>query len=198
MPRSPSESRKLPGVVSAIPLVEGQALASGTDSIERRPGPRHPRGRTCRRSAASPTTSSSARSTDFDAVERGRDRHAAGQRARPHHRQRSHAGDAARQRHAVRRDAADQGLSGRRDLRDRHVGIRFDLRLHAVQRGAGLFQPRRRGERDRDLSRQRRPRRRAAAGDRAGRRPPDPAHRLAAARTRRSSRRSRSSGTSCS
>ena len=53
--------------------------------------------------------------------------------ARPHARRQRHAGHAARQRHAHGRHAAHQGLSGGGDLRDRHVGIRFDLRLHAVR-----------------------------------------------------------------
>ena len=61
-------------------------------------------------------------------------------------------------------DAADQALPGRGDLRDRHVGIRFRLRLHAARGGAGLFQPRRRGDRDRGLSQQCRQRRRVAQG----------------------------------
>ena len=55
---------------------------------------------------------------------------------------------------------AHQGLQGRRGVRDRHVGIRRRLRLHAADRGAGLFQPHRRRHRDRGLHRRSRPHRR--------------------------------------
>ena len=37
--------------------------------------------------------------------------------------------------------AAHQTLQGRRRVRDRHVGLRPDLRVHAAEGGAGLFQP---------------------------------------------------------
>ena len=57
-------------------------------------------------------------------------------------------------------DAAHQDLQGRRGVRDRHVGIRRRLRVHAAHRGAGLFQPRRRRHRDRGLHRQSGPDRR--------------------------------------
>ena len=53
----------VPGVKSAIPLVEGQALASGAEHLERRPGARHPRAGPAQGVAASTTTSASARST---------------------------------------------------------------------------------------------------------------------------------------
>ena len=46
------------------------------------------------------------------------------------------------------------------DLHDRHVGIRLDLRLHAALRGAALLQQPRRGAGDRGLSRRPRPGRR--------------------------------------
>ena len=51
-------------------------------------------------------------------------------------------------------DAADQALQDRRRVRGRHVGIRRRLRVHADHRGAGLFQPRRRRDRDRGLHQQ--------------------------------------------
>ena len=64
----------------------------------------------------------------------------------PHHRQ----GRA----DALRRDAAHQGLSGRRDLLDRHVGIRQPLPLYAASRGADFLQPREGGHGHRGLRRQ--------------------------------------------
>ncbi len=74
-------------------------------------------------------------------------------------RRQSHAGGAARRGNADGHDAAHQGLQDRRRLRDRHVRIRFRLRLHAADRGAGLFQSRRRRHRDRGLYRRSRPHR---------------------------------------
>src|SRR6201990_3242980 len=44
--------------------------------------------------------------------------------------------------------AAHQALQGPGGVRDRHVRIRFDLRLHAAAGGAGLFQPAERRLRD--------------------------------------------------
>ena len=120
-----SASPPCPGVKSAIPLVEGQALASGTTTssgvlvrgirqqdlpkvarhLQQHP-PRHARQISTSR-AASPSA-------------RGwRPNSACTLGDKPD------AGLAARQRHAARRHAADQGLSGGGDLRDRHVGIRF-------------------------------------------------------------------------
>ena len=72
-------------------------------------------------------------------------------------RRQRHAGGAARRRDADGHHAAHQALQGRRGVRDRHVGIRLDLRVHAADRGAGLFQPRRRRHRDRGLHHQSRP-----------------------------------------
>ena len=51
---------------------------------------------------------------------------------------------------------------GRGDLPDRHGDVRQHLRLHAARRSAGLFQPRRPGQRDRGLCRRSRPHRRDA------------------------------------
>ena len=99
---------------------------------------------------------------------------------------------------AVRHGAAHQGLSGRRRVRDRHVGVRRHLRLHAAWRGADLLQPRRRRERHRGLPRQCRPGRRGARRDRGGGRAPGPADGLAAAQPHLLRARSKSSATSCS
>ena len=62
-------------------------------------------------------------------------------------------GVAARCGHADGNDAADQGLQGRRRIRDRHVGIRRGLRVHAAAGGAGLFQSPQRRDGDRGLYR---------------------------------------------
>ena len=70
---------------------------------------------------------------------------------------------AARRGDADGHHAAHQGLQDRRRVRDRHVGIRRRLRVHAAGRGAGLFQPQRRRHRDRGLHRQSRRGRRGSA-----------------------------------
>ena len=158
---------KVPGVAAAVPLVEGQALASGPSTSNGA----LVRGVRARRSAARPRRRQqhqARHARQFRRVARHRHRNPARGQSRPDARRQPHIGDAARQCHAARRDAAHQGLSDRRDLRDRHVGIRFDVRVPAVPGGAGLFQPRGRGERHRGLSQQRRPGRRAAAGHRGG------------------------------
>ena len=82
---------------------------------------------------------------------------------------------------ALRHGAAGQGLSGEGDLRDRHVGIRFHLRLHAADRGAELLQPPERRAAHRGLSRQCRPGRPGPRRHRRGGRPADPHDRLAPA-----------------
>ena len=46
-----------------------------------------------------------------------------------------------RRRNADRHHAADQGLQGGGGVRDRHVRIRYRVRVHAVDRSAGLFRP---------------------------------------------------------
>ncbi len=131
----------VPGVVSAVPLVEGQALASGREPVERRAGARHPR----------PGPAEGARhlrqrparhARQLRRRRRHRHRHAARDVARRHGRRAHQHRLAARQRHAARRHAAHQGVSRGRDLRDRHVGVRFIRGHHAVRGGAGLFQPR--------------------------------------------------------
>ena len=68
-------------------------------------------------------------------------------------RRQSHARGAARRGDADGHHAAHQGLQDRGRLRDRHVGVRRLFRLHAADRGAGLFQSRRRRDRDRGLYR---------------------------------------------
>ena len=72
-------------------------------------------------------------------------------------RRQSHAGGAARRGDPDGYDAAHQSLQDRRGVRDRHVGIRRRLRVHAARRGAGLFQSRWRRYRDRGLYRRPRP-----------------------------------------
>ena len=67
------------------------------------------------------------------------------------------AGGAARRGDADGDDAPHQVLQDRRGVRDRHVGVRHRLRVHADAGGAGLFQSRRRRHRDRGLCRQSRP-----------------------------------------
>ena len=52
-----------------------------------------------------------------------------------------HAGLAGRRRDADGHDAARESLSGRGDLRGRHVGIRFLDRVHAAAGGAAVLQP---------------------------------------------------------
>ncbi len=96
-------------------------------------------------------------------------------------RRQSHAGGAARRGDADGHDAAHQGLQDRRRVRDRHVGIRFRLRVHAADRGAGLFQPRRRCHRDRGLYQQPGSYRQLPQGRHRRRRPADLHGRLAAA-----------------
>jgi len=54
---------------------------------------------------------------------------------------------------SLRHRASHQRLSGHGDLRDRHVGVRLHLRLHAAERGAELFQSGRRRERGRGVPR---------------------------------------------
>ena len=147
---------------SRSPIVEGQAL--GVVAVQRRAA--------CWCAASAARTSPSSRSIannikqgTLEGFDEGQGvaigRRLADQLGAARRRQR-HAGRAARRGHADGHDAAHQGLPGRRDLRDRHVGIRLRLRLHAAHRGAGLFQPRRRRHRDRGLHRQSRPGRRAA------------------------------------
>ena len=75
-----------------------------------------------------------------------------------------HAGSAARRGDADGHDAAHQGLQDHGGVRDRHVGIRLGLRVHAAEGSAGLFQPRRRRHRNRGLYRQSRPRRQLPQG----------------------------------
>ena len=90
----------------------------------------------------------------FDDRAGGGDRQAARRSTVAAGRRQRDAGGAARRGHADGHDAAHQGLQDRRGVRDRHVGIRCRLRVHAAHRGAGLFQSRRRRHRDRGLCRQ--------------------------------------------
>jgi lipoprotein-releasing system permease protein len=108
------------GVKSAVPLVEGQALASGAAMSS---------GvlvRGIRQQDLSKVTGvyNNVRLGHADQLRQvGRHRHrlAPGSRPRADDRLEPDAGHTARQRHAVRRVTAGQGISGRGDLRDRHV-----------------------------------------------------------------------------
>ena len=152
-PNVTKQLSSIPGVTLAVPLVEkprGGLLAGQADGRLRarhsRGGPQAPAGR--RRQCAR---------WDLRRLRQGggpRDRLASRRAARrrrrrqgePHHRQ----GRA----DALRRDAAHQGLSGRRDLLDRHVGVRQPLPLYAASRGADFLQPREGGHGHRGLRRQ--------------------------------------------
>ena len=106
-------------------------------------------------------------------VRRRRHRHAPRGRPRPHHRRQPHAGVAARQRHAAR--ASRRASRPIRSWRSSRSACRNTIRPSSIMPFAeaqALFQPRRRGERDRDLPR--RCRRRSSAlrpADREGREP---------------------------
>ena len=146
--------RRSPGIRLAAPIVEGPGARLVAVQRRRRAGARHPRPGPRRGSPRSPTTSSRAR---WKASTRGRavvDRPASRRPALAARRRQHHAGRAARRGDADGHDAAHQGLQGRRRVRDRHVGIRRRLRVHAARRGAGLFQPHRRRHRDRGLHQQ--------------------------------------------
>ena len=172
--------RAVQGVKLALPLVEGQVMVS------------------------TPTTSSGAlvrglREADlkqlkavsnnirfgtldgFDQQAGHRHRHAARQRAQREGRRPGLAAHAARRLDRARHRAAREALSHRRDLRDRHVGIRREHRLHAAQRGAALFQPARQRHRARSGARLARRGGRARAQDRHRRRLEHLCQRLAAA-----------------
>ena len=173
--------RAVPGVTAALPIVEGQVLASGpaaassgvlvrgvrgADLLDHGEGRRHD---PARRHAGRTSTQSGGVAIGT--------RLAAGLGLA--------VGDKItllsprRRGHADGHVAAGQSLSGRRDLRDRHVGIRFDLRLHAARGGAGLLQLARCGAGDRGL-----PRRPGSMSAPCGRR----------SRRRRAGRSSRSTG----
>ena len=118
----------------------------------RRPGARHPR----RRSRQAFLDRQEHQAGHARRLRRGaghRHRQPARRAAVGARRRQSHAGGAARRGDPDGHDAAHQSLQDRRRVRDRHVGIRRRLRVHAADRGAGLFQPRRRRHRDRGLYR---------------------------------------------
>ena len=144
---------KVDGIRLAAPIVEGQALASspfnaagvlvrgirGADLAEAHlDRQEHQAGHARRlRHQPGPRHRAAARRAAFGARRRQPD-----------------AGGAARRGDADGHDAAHQVLQDRGGVRDRHVGIRRRLRVHAADRGAGLFQPRRRRHRDRGLHQQ--------------------------------------------
>ena len=150
-----SASPRSPGVKAAMPIIEGQALASGPSTRQlRRAGARHPRPRPARHGEDLRHGGGRRRAARLRQFRRRRDRHGAG---------------ASRSALAVgdkvtlispRGAITPFGTSPRvksypvvAHLRDRHVGIRFDLRLHAAVGGAALLQQPRRGAGDRGLSR---------------------------------------------
>ena len=127
---------KVPGVALAAPIVEGQALASSpfnaSGVLVRGIRARRPRQAHLDRQQHQ---AGHARRLRRRAGRRDRQparRSAVAARGRQHH-----AGRAARRGDADGHDAAHQDLQGRGRLRDRHVGIRRRLRLHAAARGAG-------------------------------------------------------------
>ena len=95
-------------------------------------------------------------------------------------------------------DAAHQGLQGRGRVRDRHVGVRRRLRVHAARRGAALFQSLRRRHRDRGLHRESGPGRPFPPPGHGCGRPRRSSWSIGVSATRPSSMRCRSSATSCS
>ena len=167
-----SASPAVPGVRRAIPLVEGQAFGSSQYS-------------------GSGVLVRGVRAEDLQQDRAYRGQHPAGhargfrrRRGRRHRpaprripvaagRRHVHADHAARRVDALRHRAARQGLSGEGGVRDRHVGVRLHLRVHAARGGAELLQPPRRRAADRGLSRQCRPGRRGARGHRGGGGPAD-------------------------
>ena len=141
---------KLDGIRLAVPIVEGQALASS---------PFNAAGvlvRGIRGDDLDGLTSiaKNIKQGTLDGFDQGQGvvigRRLADQLTLARRRQR-HACLAARRGHADGHHAAHQGLQDRGGVRDRHVGIRRRLRVHAAHRGAGLFQPQRRRHRDRGL-----------------------------------------------
>ena len=153
----------VPGVKAAIPIIEGQALASGS---------RYRRlGRAYSRTSAGRIFSAWRRSPDsvedggglidFDnsggvAIGTGLSG-ALGVAGR----RQGDTDQSARGHNAFRHSASREVISGRCDLLDRDVGIRFYLRLHAAHGGAALFQQPEFGAGDRGLSQRPRP----GAGD---------------------------------
>ena len=159
---------KVPGIKLAAPIVEGQALASSPFNS----GGVLVRGIRLQDLEKLPSVAKNIKQgtlKGFDAGQGRGDRAPARRPAFAARRRQHHAGRPARGGDAHGHHAAHQGLQGRRRVRDRHVGIRFRLRVHAAQGSAGLFQPRRRRDRDRGLYRQSRQGRQLPQGG-AGRR----------------------------
>ena len=154
---------KLDGVRLAAPIVEGQALASSPFNAA---GVlvRGIRGERPRQARLDRQQHQAGHARRLRRGAGGRDRPPARRPAVAARRRQRHAGRAARRGDADGHDAAHQGLQDRRGVRDRHVGIRRRLRLHAADRGAGLFQPRRRRDRDRGLHQRSRPDRQIPQG----------------------------------
>ncbi len=141
------------GVVLAMPLVEGQALASSPFACGRRAGARHRAKRTCKRL---PAIADNIRTGSLDGLRRRARAIAIGTRLADSlsaaRRRQRHAGLAARRRHAARHHAADQGLSGRRPIFE--IGMsEYDATFvfMPLDRGAALFQPAERCQRHRGL-----------------------------------------------
>ena len=144
---------KVDGIRLAVPIVEGQALASSPFNA----AGVLVRGIRGDDLAGLTSIANNIKQGTLEGFDQGQGvvigRRLADQLTLARRRQR-HAGLAARRGHADGHDAAHQGLQDRGGVRDRHVGIRRRLRVHAADRGAGLFQPQRRRHRDRGLHRQ--------------------------------------------
>jgi lipoprotein-releasing system permease protein len=122
------------GVTLAVPLVEGQALASSPFQA----GGVLVRGVREEDLRRLPAISSGLKAGTLEGFDKGQGV-LIGKRL------------AARRGDADGHDAAHQVLQGRGAVRDRHVGIRPSVRLHAARGSAGLFQPAGRCQRDRGL-----------------------------------------------
>ena len=150
---------KLDGIRLAVPIVEGQALASSPFNAA---GVlvRGIRGEDLARLTSIAKNIKQGTLGGLRPGAGGGDRPPARRSADLARRRQRHTRLAARRGDADGHHAAHQGLQDRRGVRDRHVGIRRRLRVHAAHRGAGLFQSKRRRHRDRGLhqrSRQDRP-----------------------------------------
>ena len=132
---------KVPGIRLAAPIVEGQALASSPFNAS---GVlvRGIRGADLAKLGSIAKNIKQGTLDGFDSGQGIVDRQPARRPTLGARRRQYHASVAARRRHAHGHDAAHQDLQGFRRVRDRHVGIRRRLRVHAAGGGAGLFQSR--------------------------------------------------------
>ena len=188
---------KVEGIKLAAPIVEGQALASSPFNAS---GVlvRGMRAADIGKLRSIATNIKQGTLDGFDRGARRGDRPQARRSALAARGRQPHAGGAARRGDPDGDDAAHQVLQDRRRVRDRHVGVRHRVRVHADARGAGLFQPLRRRYRDRGLRRQSRPGRSLPQARHRRRRAADLHDRLAPAQCDVLQCACRSSATSCS